>query len=264
MTQKILFFDLDGTIMLDLNTVDPHVIDLVRIARANGHKCFVCTSRGEIAIPQVLKDCMDGYIALSGGRCFVDRKLIHDGCLPQEHSQAVIQYCAANNIITLTEGRDNIIFIAYDDAAATQDERDMLPYITHFFNSYEEFMASDASKDVYKFSITKKRLPIFRQCSIIANGTLSLVNAGFGWYEIMGDFSKRDGILRTLAYIRADQDQTICFGDSDNDIPMFETCKYGVAVANALDSLKSRASFVATAPHGLGIEQAMRHYGVVG
>ena len=44
-------------------------------------------------------------------------------------------------------------------------------------------------------------------------------------------------------------------GDAENDWPLLEHCGLGVAVENALDSLKVQADRVMTRPRGAGVQE---------
>ena len=52
--------------------------------------------------------------------------------------------------------------------------------------------------------------------------------------------SKGKAINILLKYLNINKDQTICFGDQMNDYPMFESCKYSVAMINGNEELKKK------------------------
>ncbi len=66
---------------------------------------------------------------------------------------------------------------------------------------------------------------------------------------------KASGLRRALEALAARREDAIGIGDAENDIALFEACGAGVAVANALPSLKSRATWVASRPEGAGVEE---------
>ena len=66
-------------------------------------------------------------------------------------------------------------------------------------------------------------------------------NAEELWFEIFrADATKGHSVERLKALTGADE--AVCFGDNLNDIPMFEDCDRGYAVANAADELKAAAA----------------------
>jgi hydroxymethylpyrimidine pyrophosphatase-like HAD family hydrolase len=67
--------------------------------------------------------------------------------------------------------------------------------------------------------------------------------------------NKATGLREGLARIGLSTRYTIGVGDAENDHAFLRICGCGVAVANALPALKSRADFVTARPHGEGIAE---------
>jgi hydroxymethylpyrimidine pyrophosphatase-like HAD family hydrolase len=51
-------------------------------------------------------------------------------------------------------------------------------------------------------------------------------------------FNKGTGLVEALAELGVDRHNVIALGDAENDHSLFEVCEVGIAVANAVDSLK--------------------------
>ena len=45
MNRKLIFLDIDGTLVTQMKAPSDHVKKAVRSARSNGHKVFLCTGR---------------------------------------------------------------------------------------------------------------------------------------------------------------------------------------------------------------------------
>jgi hypothetical protein len=56
-----------------------------------------------------------------------------------------------------------------------------------------------------------------------------------------GSVSKGNAIKELMSILGISQEEIICFGDSVNDVSMFEACKYCIAMKNAVDELKDLA-----------------------
>lgn len=59
-------------------------------------------------------------------------------------------------------------------------------------------------------------------------------------------------VLRRMQLVAA---QVVGIGDAENDLDLLQCCGYGVAVANALPSLKAEADLVTQGERGQGIEE---------
>ena len=69
--------------------------------------------------------------------------------------------------------------------------------------------------------------------------------------------NKATGLAKALEEIGATAASTVAIGDAENDHAFLAACGCGVAVANALPSLKSRAHVVTAATHGSGVVEVI-------
>ncbi|MFQ6011946.1 MAG: HAD family hydrolase [Nitrososphaerales archaeon] len=67
--------------------------------------------------------------------------------------------------------------------------------------------------------------------------------------------SKASGLALALDLIGASNKGIICFGDGENDIPLFKEADISVAVANAVSDVKAKADIVTTLSGGLGVAE---------
>ena len=58
---KILFIDVDGTLVDYDNNIPQSAVEAIKIARNNGHKVYICTGRSKSEVYQELWDIgLDG------------------------------------------------------------------------------------------------------------------------------------------------------------------------------------------------------------
>lgn len=67
--------------------------------------------------------------------------------------------------------------------------------------------------------------------------------------------NKAVGLQRALDSLKLSLHNTVGVGDAENDHAFLSACECGVAVANALDSVKSRVDWVTQLDHGAGVIQ---------
>jgi HAD superfamily hydrolase (TIGR01484 family) len=67
--------------------------------------------------------------------------------------------------------------------------------------------------------------------------------------------NKATGLKAALKHEGFTPEETVGVGDAENDHAFLCFCGCGVAVSNALPSLKERADWVTSAPHGLGVAE---------
>jgi hydroxymethylpyrimidine pyrophosphatase-like HAD family hydrolase len=65
--------------------------------------------------------------------------------------------------------------------------------------------------------------------------------------------NKGSGLLNALRHLGVSPHDTLAIGDAENDHSLFDVAEFGVAVANAVGSLKDRADLVLDEPDGAGV-----------
>ena len=70
--------------------------------------------------------------------------------------------------------------------------------------------------------------------------------------------NKATGLAYALPRLGINPSQVVAIGDAENDHAFLGACGCGVAVSNALPSLKSRAHVVTRGAHGAGVEEVIR------
>ncbi|PID47397.1 MAG: haloacid dehalogenase [Proteobacteria bacterium] len=81
----------------------------------------------------------------------------------------------------------------------------------------------------------------------------------FHWLDVHHSASSKGGAVETLKEVLG-YDRVICFGDSDNDISMFEVADEAYATANALDELKAMSTEVIGHHDEDGVARFLRKY----
>jgi HAD superfamily hydrolase (TIGR01484 family) len=71
--------------------------------------------------------------------------------------------------------------------------------------------------------------------------------------------NKATGLCAALHELGLSRHNVVGVGDAENDHAMLSTCECGVAVANALPSLKEKADLVTNHAHGIGVAELVEH-----
>ena len=89
------------------------------------------------------------------------------------------------------------------------------------------------------------------------------------WHPAFTDITakgadKGEGIRALAAHMGLDLRYTMAFGDGGNDSSMIKAAGIGVAMGNALESLKQEADYTTTSVDEDGVMNALRHYKLIG
>ena len=88
------------------------------------------------------------------------------------------------------------------------------------------------------------------------------------WHPAFTDITakgadKGEGIIALAEHLGLDPNATIAFGDGGNDLSMIKAAGIGVAMGNALESLKQEADYTTTSVDDDGIMNALRHFHLI-
>ena len=88
------------------------------------------------------------------------------------------------------------------------------------------------------------------------------------WYPAFCDITsakadKANGIRAIADRLGIDISETMAFGDGGNDESMLRAAGVGVAMGNALDSVKAHADYVTTDVDNDGVWNALKHFGII-
>lgn len=259
--KKIIFLDVDGTII----DYDNHIPDSAKIAiqqsRKNGHLVFLCTGRSKAEMPNEILDIgFDGIIGGNGSYIEYKNQVLMHQLIPYETAKQVVDwlesrglefYLESNNglfasrnfrdaarqilrIYALGKGasEDQILNMEPEDALhglvyGGELYRDDLNKISFILNSYQDHLDS------------KKAFPQLKAGTWGGRGESAL----FGDLGVK-DINKAHAVNIILKHLGANHIDTIAFGDAKVDIPMLETCQIGVAMGNGGPEILAMADII--------------------
>ena len=82
--KKIVFLDIDGTLVTPNYPLSDFVKKGIKKARENGHLIFLCTGRNRVGIESIMSDDFDGCICSAGGYLEIKGEMIETTYLDKE------------------------------------------------------------------------------------------------------------------------------------------------------------------------------------
>jgi hydroxymethylpyrimidine pyrophosphatase-like HAD family hydrolase len=111
----------------------------------------------------------------------------------------------------------------------------------------EVLLACDASHDLV---VLEEIGRLGLDCQILRNRSALMV--------LPAGVTKASGLLAALNDLGVSRHNTITIGDAENDRSLLDAGEYGVAVANAVDTLKAHADMVLDESNGRGVAQLLQ------
>ena len=261
MKKKIIFLDVDGTLINYEAKTPESAKTAVEKARKNGHRVYICTGCSKYEIMQRDLPGIDGMIC--GNGAYVEDNglvIMHHG-LTKEEVKKIVDWCndrklgfylEANsgmfcNQYMLEQGPETMIRYAFGKGADSEKAKELSK---NFIGSFtlldgEDLYREDVNKISFILSSYQDYLDSKSEFPSLIAGTWG----GKGEVALFGDLSpegitKKQAIDTLLQYRKADINDTISFGDAKIDLSMFELCAYNVAMGNGGDEIKAAADYI--------------------
>ncbi len=280
--RRIIFLDVDGTILEHGAHMAPGTPDAIRAARAAGHLVYLSTGRSAADIhPSVAEIGFDGAVTNSGALVTSGGDVVVDRPLSEAAAGRLIAALKGRGIRYFLQTRDGVY--ASDDMAelmreyaAALDAReaageavrpeDSLVGLAHrTFPSVDDADLARIDKAVFVSDHAEGMDELRADLGdefLIVPGSMPLPGGSNG--EINeADVTKGSAIELLLAHLGIDAEDAVAIGDSWNDIEMFQVCGVAVAMGNAHPELKELADFVTTDVLDDGIANAFARLGLV-
>lgn len=261
MTQYALFFDIDGTLVsFKTHQIPQSTIDALTQAKANGHKVFIATGRPPLIITNLgaIEHLIDGYVTINGALCFVGDEVVRCKNIPHEAARLVVDDAREKNYGLIVVGEQDV---------AVLDPHGEVDRIFRQEIAVENLDKAKPVEEVLEQHILQLTPFFAADYERELMGRIPSCTSG-RWHPAFTDVTaqgadKGEGMLTMAAHFGLDPQYTMAFGDGGNDAWMIRTAGIGVAMGNALESLKQEADYTTTSVDEDGVRNALRHYGLI-
>lgn len=276
--RKIIFLDVDGTLVDYENRIPESAVKAIRKARAIGHQVYICTGRSKAEVYQELWDIgLDGMIGGNGSYVEDHGTIVLQQMITKEQCQRVVDwlherglefYLESNNGLFASEqfeAKGERVIREYSkkkelDGAEAATVRSAFPDMIFGGELYRD----DLNKISFILSDYQDYLDAKAAFEDLQAGTWG----GKGEQALFGDLgvkgiTKAHAIEALLDYLHRDVKDTIAFGDAKVDIPMLEYCAYGVAMGNGGPEIKEMADYITDSVEQDGLWNAFEYLGLL-
>ena len=263
MQPQLLFFDIDGTLLSNITHQIPQsALDAIAAAQKNGHLVFINTGRTIRTMPAFLKTLgFDGYLCGCGTRIVYHDETLLAHSFTEAECQHLIDLMEHWQIEAFLEGSEDVYC-----KRSTYRQKIMNQVRTSFneeglgFSAFIEDRNFIFDKFVF-VSDNQKNANAFIQ-SIVS--FIDVIDRGKGMYEcVPKGYSKASAIHYLANHLNISMDDTWAFGDSSNDLPMFEAAAHGIAMDEHSPVLDPFTEMVTDTVENDGIAKALTHFGLI-
>ncbi len=255
MSRKFFFFDIDGTLAVG-TPGNQYIPESTKLAlaklREEGHFLAIATGRSyAMAIDHMKALGFDNMVSDGGHGVTIDNKLLGIKPLDYDKCIALINECKEKGFI----------WAFSPDNAKRRLAPDNLFY--------------DATHDIYMDTVVQEGLDpldfdeihkVYIACYAPEEQKLETLKE-LPWCRFHDEYlfvepsDKALGIKTVVDYFNGDYKDVVVFGDEKNDLSMFIDGWTSIAMGNAIDALKAKATYVTDDADKDGIYNACVHFG---
>lgn len=273
--RRIVFLDIDGTILRHDGTIPAATTTAIRRARANGHLVFLATGRTPLEIDeQVTEIGFDGVVAGAGAFVQHEDEWIIERLMPEAACRRLREEFDALGLDYVLQGREYAyptpgmqarlraqLGLPEHDGREGAAERGLGRYLgpiaplRHDLTAKAVFSGDDlgAYDDVVR--------AVGAEFTVIT-GTIPGMGTASGEVSMPG-VTKGSAILELLDRIGMDPADAIAMGDNNNDLEMLEAVGLGIAMGNGTVQAKQAADEVTESIDEDGLARAFARHRLI-
>jgi Cof subfamily protein (haloacid dehalogenase superfamily) len=244
---RFIAMDMDGTILDGKYRLSPLVVQTLNRLQRRGKKLIIATGRIYASAQGFLRDAFepDAFVCTNGADIYGpggERIAVHP--IPRQALSALAaagRHHASHELLFCCYVGDQWI---YEQPSAMVDFYEQRSGIKGLRQSFDSL----AGEDILKFLAIGPHETLLHIRDEIAESAEGLLETAFShetMLEIMASgVSKCRGLEECLRSLGGSLEETIAFGDEENDLEMLKAVKVGVAMGNAHASIQAGVPFV--------------------
>lgn len=260
MRYKILFLDIDGTILKPDHTISEFTKEAIEQVKKRGIEVFFATGRPLHEITRLAKELkVDSFIGHNGAYAVYNNQTILnepiDGSLikrfleiAKAHHHEAVLYAPGKNYFTSLDHPLVVQFNQYfdlkDNALFTEDAIDQILSLT-------------------VLNVKPSQTPLYEIDEDIRLSQVHVEGSEHAYDILRHTVNKGEAIKKVLECLNISKEQAIAFGDGMNDKEMLETAGESFAMGNAHPDLFPYAKHKTTSVTDAGIFNGLKTLGLV-
>lgn len=258
--RKLIFFDVDGTIITDDHHIPASAIQAIHAAQARGHLCIVNTGRPYAHIePAVTAIGFDGYICSCGQYILFQNQCLLHARVDPALSQAIVALVRQCDMDVIYEAEEGIF---YDLTRPIQNH-----LVQESFDRYRQLgfdvtaSIDDPKFRFDKFCVYPRPHSDLKTFTDFVSQQFHIIHREHNMLEMVKlGCSKETGIRLLMKTLDCEPQDCYAIGDSTNDLPMLRSVPHSIAMGHAPGEVKAMASYVTDDILQDGLAKALAHF----
>ena len=260
----LVFFDLDGTLLNGSSSLSQFTLDTLSRMNSEGIAYTVATGRTMLSARPILEG---QFLSLphiyNNGVTLWDPKqqsIEFENLLTENEINLILTMALEHNITPFVNTVEKHHHVIYHSTPQHQIEKELIN--TYFARSKATLLPLEAlahDRPVTNISMIGENIHIEKMWTQLNQHPLIIAYSGpahegkeYSWMDVHHCFANKGAAVQKLRD-ELGATNVICFGDSDNDLSMFEIADECYAPDNAKDFIKNKATKVIGHNHDDGV-----------
>lgn len=254
MSKKIVFFDIDGTLLNDNKEMCQTTFQAINELRKNDIIVALATGRPPFMFKHLREKLqVDTYVSYTGSYVVCENDVIYENTMDESKVKQLHDDAILKDAPIILMGEANM-------QVTVDNHPDVIKIMERLQFDYPKINLSVPAEPIYQILLFKqlsetyiKSFPEFHflQWSQIASDVLPMTS------------SKTKGIKKIIDTLNIDITNTYAFGDGLNDLDMVESVGTGVAMGNAVQEVKNAADYVTSSVDDFGVKKGLKAVGLI-
>ena len=255
---QLVVCDLDGTLLKKDETLDSHIIEILK----NDDYLFTLASgRNRVLIKKYIKDLdiQIPYIANNGAEIIQNDQTLYQKNIVVEELEVLLKLAIQYNLECLINCENRIFTIGNIHLMSKFRNRfiNLLPILDNA--EISEVLKYGVQKVMFHHENISVLDEFSSQVNFFCQNTICARAEGVS-YCAKHKYADKGNALRKLTEILdVDINKVLVFGDNYNDLNLFKTAIWSVAMDNAEEILKKRATFITKSNNENGVSLFLKN-----
>lgn len=255
---KTFFIDVDGTILdHKRGYISDNVKQALKTLISKGHQVYLCTGRNFATANFDLGTEITGYILTMGSKIISNKQTIFDNPFPTKLVDKIIEESQKYGV-SLNFETDEYCFGCAEVLNIVENKLDYLS--KKYWLSFSEYNNEKVYKILGLNNDFKQHEQFKRQFLDVLTFHNTYANKIYDEIQLIEN-SKGQAIEFLAKKGLINLKDTVCVGDSYNDLSMFEVCAYKIALDNSIPELKNQADYISKSVEEDGFYYALKDLG---
>lgn len=263
---KIVFVDIDDTLNPSNGKISEYTKEVIKKVKEKGIKVVVNSGRStKYAIEKSIEGNLSEYVISSNGAevyNYHNREAIFTKPINKEDVISVFDYCNTHNMTLILNSLEkrfiNIKDYKYNNEPAIYFE-DINEILKENPINQLVILSSNFDRMLVLPSLFKEKFPALK----VIHSSIGLIeekrekNKEYYHDLVLENTAKSTGIVELLEYLNIDSEEAIAIGNGYDDVCICDVVGTSVAVGNAINLLKERATYITDTAENDGVAKIL-------